>query len=226
MLRTGAVVLGMWVLGVSTSAALAADLTVPESAPIAHQPSFYLHVGPAAVILDESARLKAAGQNVPGANIAMEPQATAVVEAGYFFTPNLAVSFTGGLPLHADIEAAGTMDGLGRVGETLYGPVALTAHYHFTGLGRVQPYLGLGPAFMYVFDDTDGLLTDLKIDHAFGFAFQGGIDLMLNERWGLFADAKKVILRTEASGSLGGVPIDADVTLDPLVVQAGLTFRF
>lgn len=226
MLRTGAVVLGMWALGVSTSAALAADLAVPESAPIANRPSFYLHVGPAAIILDESASMKAAGQNVPGGNIAMEPQATAVVEAGYFFTPNLAVSFTGGLPLHADIEAAGTMDGLGRVGETLYGPVALTAHYHFTGLGRMQPYLGLGPAFMYVFDATDGLLTDLKIDHAFGFAFQAGVDLMLNEHWGLFVDAKKVILRTEASGSLGGVPIDADVTLDPLVIHAGLTFRF
>ena len=57
------------------------------------------------------------------------------------------------------------MKGIGRLGETTYGPMALTAHYHFTGLGRLQPYVGVGAAFMYVFDEKDGLMGQLNLDH-------------------------------------------------------------
>jgi outer membrane protein len=79
---------------------------------------------------------------------------------------------------------------------------------------------------MYVFDEKDGLLSDLKVRHTMGVAFQAGVDLMLDDHWGVFLDVKKAILRTEASGYLGPAPIKADVRLDPLVLHAGLTYRF
>jgi outer membrane protein len=226
MLRMGSSALAVSMVCASIPAALAADPAHPSLSEIGLRPGFYLHIGPAGVFLDEGATMKADGQRVPGADISIAPQPTAVVEAGYFFTPNLAVSLTGGLPPFAEIEAAGSLKGLGMVGETTYGPVTLTAHYHFTGLGRVQPYIGLGPAFMVVFDETDGLMGDLQIDHAFGFAFQAGLDLMLDKHWGVFVDVKKAILRTRATGFIGPVPVEADVTLDPLVLNAGVSYRF
>jgi outer membrane protein len=189
-------------------------------------PAFFVHIGPAAVILNESATLLAAGQRLAGATISVKPQATIAVELGYFLSPNFAVSFTGGIPPSAKIDAAGTLAGVGRVGATTYGPMTVTAHYHFTEMGRLQPYVGAGPAFMYVFDQDDGVMTQVKIDNAFGFAFQAGADYMITDRWGLFVDVKKAILRTEAKGFFGPAPIQADVRLDPLVVHGGVSLRF
>ena len=194
--------------------------------PEASAPRFFVHVGPAAVILNENATIFAAGQKLEGANIAVKPQATVAVEAGYFISPNFAVSFTGGLPPFAKIEGAGTMRGVGRVGATTYGPMTLTAHYHFKDFGRLQPYIGAGPAFMYVFDEKDGAMSALRVEHAAGFAFQVGADYMLSSHLGLFVDVKKAILRTEAKGYFGPAPINADLKLDPVVIHGGLSVRF
>jgi outer membrane protein len=231
MLRNGFAALATCMLSVLTAAPVAAaDIPVrkPISEPqlIANPPRFFLHVGPAALDLDESAKIYAAGNQVPGGTIKIKSHLTFAVEAGYFVTPNIAVSFTGGLPPNVKIEAAGTMQGMGRVGATTYGPMTATIHYHFTEFGRFQPYIGAGPAFMYVFDEKDGIMNTLRVEHTAGFAFQAGANYMFTDRWGMFVDVKKAILRTEASGSLGGAPIAADIKLDPLVVHSGVTFRF
>jgi outer membrane protein len=104
--------------------------------------------------------------------------------------------------------------------------MTLTAHYHFMNLGRLQPYVGLGPAFMYVFDDKDGAMSRLHINNTVGVALQAGADLMITDRWGVFVDVKKAFLRTEATGYLGPAPVKAQVTLDPLVLHTGLNLRF
>jgi outer membrane protein len=187
---------------------------------------FFVHLGPAGLILDEGAEMYAGGARIPGGDISVKSHLTFAAEVGYYFTPNVALSFTGGFPPSVKIEASGSLDGLGRVGSTTYGPVALTAHYHFTGLGRLQPYVGIGPAFMYVFDTDDGLMSRLKFDHAIGVAFQAGVDYMISDHWGVFFDVKKIILRSEATGNIGLAPIRADVKLDPLVLHTGVTYRF
>jgi outer membrane protein len=218
--------------GLLVARAHAADLPSAPPAPtppltVSDVPlSFYVHAGPAGLIMDEGATLKVAGQKQVGATIAIKSQVTPAVELGYFVTRNVAVSFTGGIPPLAKIEADGTMKGYPTIGKASYGPMTLTAHYHFMDLGRFQPYVGVGPAFMYVFDDNDGLMNRLKVKEAVGFAFQAGADFMIDQHWGLFVDAKKAILRTHATGFLGVLPVKADVKLDPLVLSGGLTYRF
>lgn len=187
---------------------------------------YYVHVGPGGVLLDESAEMEAAGTVVPGATVTIKDAFTGIVEIGAFVTPNIAISFTGGFPPTAEIEASGSLNGMGRVGTAIYGPATLTAHYHFTQFGAFQPYIGAGPAFMLAFGEKDGFMNSLDVDNSVGFAVQVGADYMINERWGLFVDVKKAVLRTEAYGYLGGVPVKADVTLDPLVIHSGVTFRF
>jgi outer membrane protein len=207
--------------------AKAADVPRPDVATQAPSfPRFFLHLGPAGLILDEGADIYTSGSQVPGGTIKIKQHLTFAVEAGYYLSPNLAVSFTGGLPPNVKIEAAGVMAGMGRVGATTYGPMTATLHYHFTGLGRFQPYIGAGPTFMHVFDQKDGIMSQLRVDDAFGFAVQVGADYMINDTWGVFVDVKKAILRTDGTGFLGPMPIRADIRLDPLVVHTGLTLRF
>lgn len=231
MLRTRLAALIIGALGVAAIAprATAADIPAPRTVSLqqpASAPRFFLHIGPAGLVLDEDADIYAAGSLVPGGTIKIKSHLTFAVEAGYYLTPNIAVSFTGGLPPNVKIEAAGTMNGMGRVGATTYGPTTATIHYHFTHLGRFQPYIGAGPAFMYVFDQNDGIMSKLRVDNTVGFAVQAGANYMFTDNWGVFVDVKKAILRTEATGYLGPAPIKADIKLDPLVLHTGVTFRF
>lgn len=188
--------------------------------------NFFLRTGPAMLFLSEGAKVKAGGAPVAGGTISVDPHATGTFEFGYMFTPNLGVSFTGGVPPTVAIDGAGTLAGVGELGTITYGPTALTAHYHFTNFGNFQPYIGGGPMAMFVFNEKDTNVTNLNVKPAIGAVFQVGADYWVNEKWGVYVDAKKAYLRTKSTGSLGGTPISADVKMDPLVISAGLTVRF
>jgi outer membrane protein len=207
--------------------ATAADL--PLKAPslaIESLSPWYLHVGPGGLLYHESATIKAFGTTIPGANISQNWSPTVMLEVGYYLTPNWAISLTGGYPPTVKVNGAGTIAGLGKLGEATYGPMALTAHYHFDNWGRFRPYIGAGPAYMIVFGTKDAALTNVKVENSWGFVGQIGVDYMINQHWGWFFDVKQAYLRTNASGNLGVLPITARVKLDPTVLHTGLVYRF
>ena len=206
--------------------ARAADLGGPAPpAPAAEAAPFFVKVGLGGLFLSEKADISVAGRPFPGANVRVKPQTTAIIEAGYNFTPNWAVSFTTGLPPLAKVNGAGLIRPLGRLANVRYGPMALTAHYHFD-FGAFRPYIGAGPGFMVVPKNYDRALTNFEMRNAVGFVGQIGADYMISDRFGLFVDAKKIYLRTSAVGSLAGMPIKAKVKLDPLVLTTGFLARF
>lgn len=188
--------------------------------------NFFIRTGPAGLVPSESAKIKAGGIALDGADISIGTHYTGTIEFGYSFNQNLAVTFTGGYPPTIDINGAGILAGLGKLGSITYGPTALTMQYTFTELGRIKPYVGAGPMFMFVFDNDDAALKDLKVKSAVGAVVQAGIDFDVADNWGLYVDVKKGYLRTKSTGSLGGMPISADVKLDPFVIGAGVKLRF
>jgi outer membrane protein len=229
MKRLRSIALGL-LCGLAGSANVsAADLAFAKS--ISAPPDldfkrFYLHAGPAGMFYSESANMRAGGVGIPGADVRIPNSLTFAIEAGYFLTPNFAIGFAGGYPPLVKVEAKGSIDGLGTLGKVAGGPTALTAQYHFTGMGRFQPYVGIGPSLMIIFNDKDGAVANLKTDHALGIAGQVGFNYMLDDNWGVFVDVKKVYLRARTSGTMGGAPIKATVKLDPLVLHTGVTYRF
>ena len=80
---------------------------------------------------------------------------TATFQAGYFFTPNWSLEVSGGVPLWLTVKLTGfsaTPPYSGTVlGKLLPGAVPITAVYHFTQLGALQPYVGGGivPSFQF-----------------------------------------------------------------------------
>jgi len=199
-------------------------ITYVDTSPRAN--SFYIHAGVAGVVLSEGASMTLGGFPVAGGTISVKPQATFIVELGYFITPNIAVSFTGGWPPRAHIKGAGTAVGFPKLGIATYGPMAATIHYHFTNMGAFQPYIGVGPTFLLSVRTQDRFISQAKLEHSLGAAVQVGFNYMLNDRWGMFFDVKKAHLRSKATGFIGGAPLAAKVKLDPLVVSTGLAYRF
>lgn len=210
--------------------AVAGEPSVPSEA-AAGEPQgapadpFYIHFGPGALLFSAGATVKAGGAVIPGGTVKIDPNVTLITEFGYRWR-NLGVSLTGGLPPLATVDGAGSLAPLGSLGRIRYGPVVLTAQYHFTQFGRFQPYLGVGPVFLLIFKNEDGAVRRLDVHNSTGTAFQLGAEYALARRWSLFIDAKKGLLKTHATALLAGVPITADIRLDPLVIAGGLSYRF
>jgi len=79
-----------------------------------------------------------------------------------------------------------------------------------------------------------------NITDSWGVVGQAGLDYMFNEHWGVNVDVKYIMMEPNAHakivalvpGALGGainpvfIPVNAAVKINPLVVSAGLTYRF
>lgn len=206
-------------------AAFAAGLAASPA--LAQSHDWFVHVGPGRLDLVDGAEVRAGGAVVPGAGISTEAQYTGIVEIGRFIAPDIAMSLTLGGPPLVEIDGAGSLEGLGRLADVRYGPSGLTAQWHpLRQRGRFSPYVGAGLTYMHIFSTRDAALTDVEVDDDIGPLIQGGVEYYIGERVGIFADVKKGWLRTRTTGSLAGTPIEADVKLDPFVMNAGVAFRF
>jgi len=170
--------------------------------------------------------LTAGGAPVPGADIHTPPHYTPTIQIGRFVADHFAVALTVGIPPHIKIYGTGTLQPFGRLAETTYGPAVLTLQYHPVNTGPVRPYLGVGAAYMIIFSTKDGAFQNVRIKNDLSPALEGGSDIMLSRRFGLFLDVKKAFLRTTASGTFGGAPVVGKVKLDPLALTAGAVVHF
>ncbi len=151
----------------------------------------------------------------------------------YFLSKNLAVELFCCFAKH-EIDATGTIAGLGEIADTWIFPPALTLQYHFNSMGRLKPYVGAGVQYINFFDTGTGAnalgATEVDIDEAWGFTLQAGLDVSLGNGWSFNADVKKTWLDTKVtwrdSAALGGVNVVGKADVDPWIVSAGLGYRF
>ncbi|MGY4876792.1 OmpW/AlkL family protein [Vreelandella aquamarina] len=140
---------------------------------------------------------------------------------GYRFHDKIGVELLAALPFKHDIELNG-----GNIASTKHLPPTLTVQYYPLGgtESRVQPYVGAGLNYT-IFDDEsvdiDGVSLDL--DDSWGAAGQVGLDLIIDDNWALNAAAWYIDIDTDATvaGASAGT-----VSIDPLVVMGGLSYRF
>lgn len=190
------------------------------------EPKWFARAGVTGLDLVDKLQLEFAGAPVPGADLSTKTHYTPTVQIGRFIGRNFAISFTGGLPPHIDIQGKGALEPFGKLAETTYGPATLTVQYRPLRTGTFQPYVGAGAAYMHVFSTTDAAFSDVEIDDDLSPALEAGTDIMFNDRYGIFIEGKKAFLRTETRGTFGGAPVVGQVKLDPWAFSAGATIRF
>ena len=186
----------------------------------------FAHFGAAYVKQADEAELFVLGTPVPGAGFQTIGALTLTVEAGAFLHEGWAVAVSGTVPTTTPNIAAGTLAGLGNLGDETVGFYSATGQHHFNMRGPISPYIGAGVSYMHVFGTADGVVTNLNINSAFGGVLQGGIDFQLNEQMGLFVDVKRFLIAATASGELGGNAITANATVNPWVLSTGVGIRF
>ncbi len=204
-------------------ALLGSMAAVPASA---QSRDWLVHVGPAVVSLADESDIRLGGTPLAGAGLDSDPQHTAVVEFSRFVAPSIAVSLTLGVPPVATFDGTGSVEARGRLGSAQYGPAGLTVQWHPMRNARFQPYIGAGGSYVHFFSTKDGALTDIELDNDVGPLIQVGAQYFFTDRIGVFVDARKAWLRTKATASFAGLPVEADLNLNPVIVNAGLALRF
>jgi outer membrane protein len=210
------------------SSGLAALLAgaAPAHAADGDRPDWFVKVAATRLTLADDIELTVGGAPVPNAGMNTKPHVTPTVHVGRFVADNVAVAFTGGLPPHISIVGRDALQPFGKLAETTYGPATLMVQYHLNRDGTVRPYVGVGACYMLVFSAKDGSFQDVEIDNDLAPSLEAGVEFMVTKRHGLFLEAKKAFLRTEARGNFGGAPVAADIRLDPWAISAGATIHF
>ena len=149
------------------------------------------------------------------------------LDLSYFLTKNLAVELICCVD-RAFIGTAGSLTAAGpKVGDTWMFPPTLLLQYHFDGLGAFKPYVGGGVNYTVFFDEgSSGIFRNLKLDNAWGGAVQAGFDYHLQGNWFLNVDFKKLWLGTDFKVDALSSRVTGHVDLDPIIVGAGIGYRF
>ena len=103
--------------------------------------------------------------------------------------------------------------------------------YHFYPTKSLKPYVGAGLNYTIFYDVENGDTLGMDYKNNVGFALQGGVDYMLNDKYFLNFDIKKVFLKTDvdvdASNVVPGAnSVPAKVNIDPLLIGFGIGMKF
>ncbi|AVT04710.1 OmpW/AlkL family protein [Paracidovorax avenae] len=214
----------------SLAAALPAQAQAQTQAPDAAPKSpWRIYAGPAHIGFSTSAEVRAGGQRVPGADAKADANNSLGFGAIYDFHPGWSAEIALGLPPTTALKGTGTLAGAGTLGKVKYGPAVLSVRRHLWEDGPVRPYIGAGINYTLVLESRDGFVSNLDVKNGIGPVLQAGFEVPIDPRWSFFVDAKKIWLKTTATGTLpalGGAPAHAKVRLDPLVMTAGVSYRF
>lgn len=186
----------------------------------------FVRVGASRIRLVDKGEIFADGVRDPAADYKTPERYVASVEVGYFVLDQVSVQFAGTTPTETSNVPAGSLDGLPNLGNDEFSIFTLSANFHPLRGGGISPYVGGGVALQKVWDVEDRLAQNMDVHDAFGPLIQGGVEVAVGDRFGLFFDVKKAFYTANASGDLGPTRITAKAQLDPLLLQAGALIRF
>ena len=150
----------------------------------------------------------------------------------YMVSDNLAMDLPLALPFQHDLYGAGSITGVGKIGDTQVIPATLMLQYRFGAAGAVfRPYLGLGATYAK-FDGehstallsgltggTPGNPTRLSIQSKLAATLQVGASYKIDERWFIDGAITKTPLKTRNTLSTGQT---LDITLNPIGISLGI----
>ena len=147
------------------------------------------------------------------------------LDLSYFITDNIAVEGIAATTQHS-VSAVNTVIGKVPVGNVWVLPPTVTLQYHFMPQSRFSPYIGAGMtvAFFYNSQAVGPVVTKFGLENNVGAAIQAGVDYNISGHWFANFDVKQIFLSTKAR--INGGAVIAKTNLDPLVVGAGIGYRF
>lgn len=157
----------------------------------------------------------------PDASETVTPQ----FDVTYFVTPHISVNLIAATTKH-DLDVRGSALGDVNLGHVWLLPPTLTLQVHPLPQSRFSPYFGAGVNYTMAYSEGGGRtagIDSVKVDNAWGWALNAGIDYEVAPNWLINVDVKKLFLRPDVTvnGTIG-----AKADLDPWIVGAAVRYRF
>jgi outer membrane protein len=162
-----------------------------------------------------------------GGTVSATAQAAPEVDLSYFLTDNIAFELIAASTRH-NVSVHGSVLGSVDVGSVWVLPPTLTAQYHFFPHERFSPYLGVGlnVSWFYATQPANPPVTHWSMGNSVGAAIQAGFDYNFSGHWFANFDVKQIFLHSNASVDALGTTVKASTWLNPLVIGAGIGYRF
>lgn len=173
--------------------------------------------------------------SLPGSQVDVASANSLIATATYMLTNNASVEFVAGLPYKHDIQGAGALAGVGKLGSIKQISPTVFAQYRFMApTATLRPYLGVGLTYAHFYGaegsaaltaltNPGGPATRLSSTSGFGLSPQVGMTIQLHERWYLDASIIKTFLKNSTTLSTGQ---KIDTTLNPISTNVSIGYRF
>lgn len=170
----------------------------------------------------------------PGEKVSLDNAVTPEVDFTYMATNNIGFELIAATTKHTASGRTGTTGTIGKLASTWVLPPTLTVQYHLMPEAKVRPYVGAGLNYTMFYNDKassalEGAVgeTRVRLKDSFGWAAQAGIDIDLNEKMFLNFDIKYIDIDTTARLDTTAAGTQrVKINIDPIVVGAGVGFRF
>jgi outer membrane protein len=154
----------------------------------------------------------------------------------YMLSNNVAIDLPLALPFKHNLYGAGSIAGVGKIGDTKAIPATVLVQYRFgEANGLFRPYLGLGityakfdsehstAALSALTGGTPLIPTRLSIESKLAATMQLGGTYKIDDRWFVDGAITKTPLKTRNTLSTGQT---LDITLNPVGISLGVGMRF
>lgn len=108
-------------------------------------------------------------------------------------------------------------------------PISAVLQWHLSEHGTIRPYLGVGVAHVILHDVNRSVgpsATGIHFKDPTGFVVDGGLEFNLSKRFSIYGDARYIPVETKSTASFTGTTSSVQMNVRPLIVSAGIAWRF
>lgn len=108
-------------------------------------------------------------------------------------------------------------------------PISAVLQWHLAEHGTIRPYIGAGVTHVILHNvnrSVSGSATGIHFKDPTGFVVDGGLEFNLSKRFGIYGDARYIPVETKSSATFVGTSSSVKMNVRPLIVSAGLAWRF
>jgi len=108
-------------------------------------------------------------------------------------------------------------------------PISAVLQWHLSEHGTIRPYLGAGVAHVILRDVNRSVspsATGIHFKDPTGFVVDGGLEFNLSKRFGIYGDARYIPVETKSTATFVPTTSAVQMNVRPLIVSAGIAWRF
>jgi outer membrane protein len=108
-------------------------------------------------------------------------------------------------------------------------PISAVLQWHLSEHGTIRPYLGAGVAHVILRDVNHSVTssaTGIHFKDPTGFVVDGGLEINLSRRFGIYGDARYIPVETKSTASFVGTTSAVQMNVRPMIVSGGIAWRF